>query len=346
MAKKAKKMTINIQCRPVLMTVLSVLTAAAVLTVTVTATANAAAGVDANAEAKADANMETGAAPLGVTQNLKSGERSASEKLAKIVERYYQDGLNLNPLEGTAQTGEARFEGELTISISPEHRAKEKALRQRVQAELKSVKQSALSPADKMTVAVLARQLNERLAGEKFPAELMPIDQYGGLPVALAQFGTGQDIQPLKTVKNYQNYLKRLEKLPTWIDQAIVNMKLGIKRGVVQPRALIVSSLPSIKALTETDVEKSPYYLALSIAPESFSKKDKDALALQYRTAIKLRLAPASAKLYAFLENEYLPKTRASAGISAIPNGAAWYAFKFIMRLNLRHLAANPRHFF
>ena len=105
MAKKMiKKMTINIQCRPVLMTALAMLTSVAVSTAT--ATANAAAGVDANVEANMAANMENSAAPLGVTQNLKSGQRSPSEKLAKIVERYYQDGLNLNPLEGTAQTGD------------------------------------------------------------------------------------------------------------------------------------------------------------------------------------------------------------------------------------------------
>ena len=232
---------------------------------------------------------------------------SPGDELAKIAERFYQDNLLLNPLEGTAQTGEARFEGELTITISPEHIAKERELSRRVQTELKSVKESALLPADKMSYAVLQRQLQEQLDGEKFPGELMPIDQYGGLPVALAQFGTGQDIQPLKTVRNYENYLKRLEKLPTWIDQAIVNMREGIKRGVVQPKPLIVSGLPAIKALTETEVEKSVFYLAIKNMPSTFSKAEQDFLAAEYRAAISLRLAPAAAKLYAFIENEYLP---------------------------------------
>ena len=251
----------------------------------------------------------------------------SGKRLAKTAERYFEDRLQLNPLEGTATTGETRFEGALTITISPAHLAKEKALAKRVLKELQAIDENKLSSADRMTYAVLKRQMQEQLDGAKFPLELLPFDQYGGLPVSLAQFGTGQDIQPLKTVKNYENYLKRLDKLPVWIDQAIVNMREGIRRGVVQPRPLIVSGLPAIKALTETDVEKSVFFLAIKNMPPTFSKADQARLTAAYKKSIQSRLMPASAKFYAFLENEYLPKTRASAGVSAIPDGAAWYKY-------------------
>ncbi len=256
----------------------------------------------------------------------------ASKPLATIAERYFEDRLQLDPLEGTATTGEARFEGELTITIAPAHLAKVRKLSQRVLQELKSLNEQKLSPADRMTYAVLKRQLQEQLEGDKFHGELMPIDQYGGLPVSLAQFGTGQDIQPLKTVKNYENYLKRLDKLPVWIDQAITNMREGIKRGVVQPTPLIVSGLPAIKALTEADFEKSVFYLAIKSMPSTFSKAEQARLTAAYAQSIKSRLLPASIKLYTFLEQEYLPKTRASAGVSAIPDGAAWY--KYLVRFH------------
>jgi len=256
----------------------------------------------------------------------------ASKPLASIAARYFEDRLQLDPLEGTATTGEARFEGELTITIAPAHLAKVRKLSQRVLQELKSLNEQKLSPADRMTYAVLKRQLQEQLEGDKFHGELMPIDQYGGLPVSLAQFGTGQDIQPLKTVKNYENYLKRLNKLPVWIDQAITNMREGIKRGVVQPTPLIVSGLPAIKALTEADVEKSVFYLAIKSMPSTFSKAEQARLTAAYTQSIKSRLLPAAIKLYTFLEQEYLPKTRASAGVSAIPDGAAWY--KYLVRFH------------
>ena len=71
-----------------------------------------------------------------------------------------------------------------------------------------------------MSYDLLQEEIRDGLEGMTFPSELLPIDQFGGLPVYVAQFGSGQQIQPLKTVKNYQNYLKRLEVLPQWAVQA------------------------------------------------------------------------------------------------------------------------------
>ena len=247
-------------------------------------------------------------------------------KLAQIADRYFEDRLVLNPLEASSLTGEARFDSQLNVTIAPAQLAKGRALSQRVLKQLAAINLKNLSPADQMTYAVLKRQLEEQLAGDKFPGELMPIDQYGGLPVYLAQLGSGQDIQPLKTVKNYDDYLQRLSKLPAWIDQAIINMREGTKRGVVMPKPLIVSGLPSIKALAEKDVEKSVFYAPIKNMPATFAAKDRARLTAQYKQTIQQKLLPSAIKLNTFLENEYLPKTRTSAGIAAIPNGAAWYA--------------------
>jgi uncharacterized protein (DUF885 family) len=249
-------------------------------------------------------------------------------KLAQITDRYFEDHLVLNPLEASSLTGEARFDSQLNVTIAPAQLAKVRALSQRVLKQLTAIDEKKLSPADQMTYAVLKLQLEEHLAGGKFPSELMPIDQYGGLPVYVAQLGSGQDIQPLKTVKNYDDYLQRLSKLPAWIDQSIINMREGIKRGVVMPKPLIVSGAPSIKALAEKDIEKSVFYTAIKNMPATFAAKDRARLIAQYRQTIQQKLLPSAVKLNTFLENEYLPKTRTSAGILAIPNGAAWYAYQ------------------
>ncbi len=269
------------------------------------------------------------AAFMGVANAAPNGAPPApSARLAQIAEQYFEAHLVLNPLEASSLTGEARFDSQLTITISPNKIAKERSLSARVLKNLAALDYKKLLPADQMTYAVLKRQLEEQIEGSKFPSELMPIDQYGGLPVYLAQLGSGQDVQPLKTVKNYDDYLQRLNKLPLWIDQAITNMREGIKRGVVQPKPLIVSGLPSIKALTETEVEKSVFYAAIKNMPATFSAKDRTRLAARYRQTIQQKLIPSTTKLNTFLETEYLPKTLASAGVSAIPDGAAWYAFQ------------------
>ncbi|MBL0123057.1 MAG: DUF885 domain-containing protein [Betaproteobacteria bacterium] len=249
------------------------------------------------------------------------------EKLAAIAERYFQDRLTLNPLMGTQITGDAKYEGELEIDIAPVHRAKIRALYQRAQREQAALNVKLLSPADEITRSLLEDEVKLQQEAMRYPGDLLPIDQYGGLPVYIAQFGSGQQIQPLKTVENYRNYLKRLDKLPAWADQAIINMRAGIERGVVQPKVLIERGLPSLQALTTRDLDKNTFNLAIRNMPASFSAVEREKLAAEYRESIETRLVPAMEKLVAFLEKEYLPKCRTTAGIDALPNGKAWYEF-------------------
>lgn len=253
--------------------------------------------------------------------------KDTSSKLATVVDNYFNARLQLDPLEGSAITGEDRYESKLPISIAPSFINKNKKLARSTLKQLHKLDTNQLSETDKITYQVLEKQLTDQIAGEVFPLHLLPIDQYGGLPVTVVQYGTGQDIQPLKTVKNYDNYLKRLNQLPHWIDQAIANMREGIKRGVVQPKALIESGMPSIKALAETDVQKSPFYLAIKILPENFSAKEKQRITRDFEKSIKSRLQPAAQKLVQFLETEYLPHTRTTSGLDGVTNGADWYAY-------------------
>ncbi len=257
-----------------------------------------------------------------------SPSSSNTQRLAVIAARYFEDKLNLNPLEASGITGEARFEGRLNITIAPAHLKREQAVFARVQRELQSVDQKKLSPADQLTFAVLKREIDNEIESAKYPGELLPIDQYGGLPVELAQMGSGQNIQPLKTAKNFDDYLKRLAKLPAWGTQAITNMREGIKRGVVQPKPLILSGLPAIKALTDTDLDKSTFTLATRNFPAAINAKDRARITRAYREAAQKQLIPAATKLHQFLATEYLPNTRDTAGVDALPNGAAWYAFR------------------
>ena len=265
---------------------------------------------------------------VATAQSAVVKEAKPSPTLARIAERYYQDFLTLNPITGTSALGEARFEDKLEISIAPAHRASSKALYRRVQRELAKLDSKSLNDADALTVALLKAETSTRLEAFTYPSWLMPIDQYGGLPVELAQFGGGQDIQPLKTVKNFENYLKRLNRLPAWIDQAIVNMREGMRNGVVMPRPLIERALPSLQAMTQAEVEKSVFYSATKLIPDNVSAANRIRLDAAYRQSITRNLQPAMAKLVTFLEAEYFPACRVSSGIDSLPNGHAWYAFQ------------------
>ncbi|HWV16366.1 MAG TPA: DUF885 domain-containing protein [Cellvibrio sp.] len=250
-----------------------------------------------------------------------------SRVLADIAERYFTQRLQLDPLEGSATLGEEQYEDKVEITIAPGWLRKSSKLAEKTLRELHALDQQLLSAEDRVTYQVLQSQLRDQLEGDKFPSHLLPIAQYGGMPVYLAQLGSGQDIQPLKTPLQYRHYLKRLAKIPDWNAQAISNMREGVKRGIVQPKALIVSGLPAIKALEESDLEKNAFLLAIRSMPDTFSAAEREQLTSAYKKLVEKKIIPSMKKLTTFLENEYLPQARDSAGIGELADGTAWYQY-------------------
>lgn len=251
----------------------------------------------------------------------------ARRALADVAARYFADKLELDPLNGSATTAEARFEGRLAITIAPDEIARARALNERVRRELAAIDAAALDARDRLTHELLADEIRLAIDGDAHDAHLMPIDHYGGVPLQLATFGSGEQLQPLKTPADYDNYLKRLRRLPAWNAQAIANMREGVRRGITVPRALIDSALPTFQALAEPDFERSDYAAALKVMPAHFDAAERDRITQAYRRAFVDEVQPAMAALVDFLTAEYRPACRTSAGLGALPDGAAYYAY-------------------
>ena len=52
------------------------------------------------------------------------------------------------------------------------------------------------------------------LEGQKFPEELMPLNQMSGLPMDLAVYGSGTGPQPFATAQDYDRFLARVRAVP------------------------------------------------------------------------------------------------------------------------------------
>src|SRR3546814_16885791 len=61
--------------------------------------------------------------------------------------------------------------------------------------------------------------------------------------------------------------------------------------------------------------------------PEGFTDAEKARLTQAYREAISGKIDPAYKRLSDFLKTEYLPRARASVGLSQMSGGAAYYAY-------------------
>ena len=252
---------------------------------------------------------------------------NASGALADIAARYFADKMELDPLNASATLAAPRYEGRLTITIAPAEVARTRALNERVKRELASVDAAALGERDRLTRELLLGEAQLAIDGDAFPAHLMPIDHYGGVPLLLSMLGSGDQLQPLKTTVDYDNYLKRLQRLPAWNEQAIANMREGMRQGYTVPRALVESALPMFTKLAEPDFDKSDFSAALKIMPASFKAAERMRITQAYERAFKEQVQPAMASLVGFLKSEYLSACRTSSGLSALPNGAAYYRY-------------------
>ncbi|SFD75341.1 DUF885 domain-containing protein [Massilia yuzhufengensis] len=265
------------------------------------------------------------AAPATPPKPASAAATVESRQINALADEYYESLARFEPVWAT-ENGDSRFNDKLGLSISPTIRNKQFALYRSYLKRLASIPRDRLGSRDQTSHDILKFELDTALRLAAFPEHLIPIDQMVSMPVILANYAGGQGAQPLGTVRDYRAYLARLAQLVPHIDQSITNMREGIRRGVVQPREPMVSALPQFRQLVATKTEDSIFYTPIRNMPASFTAADKRSLRDAYRKAIANKLNPALKRLSTFLEKDYLPKTRSSAGWNALPNGAAWYA--------------------
>jgi uncharacterized protein (DUF885 family) len=255
-----------------------------------------------------------------------SAQSAESPLLKRISNDYYLDKAKLNPLFATFW-GDSRFNDKVGLAIAPKQREQHFQLMQSLLKRLQAVPRANLSKADKGNYDILEFEIRNEIALEPFPDHLLPINQMMyTVPLFAANLVNGQSSQPLTTPKEYRQFLGRIKELTPWVDQAVVNMREGIKTGIVLPRALVVAALPQYQKLISPTPETNVFFTPIKNMPASFSAADKRKLTAAYRREIDEKLNPAMRRLAAFLETDYLPKARATAGLSALPNGKAWYA--------------------
>ena len=247
----------------------------------------------------------------------------AERQLDKLADDYYEANARFEPVDAT-QNGDSRFDDQLGMSIAPQVRARYYAGQRAFLKRLRAIDRQALDRGAQTNYDILAYELASSLSLAKFPRHLLPLNHMDSLPVTLANFAGGDGSQPLGNMAQQRAYLSRLRQLPAWIDQAIANMREGMKTGVVLQRAVVQAALPQFQKLVSATPEDSVFYLPAKNLPASFSAHDRKALAAAYRDAAR-KLDPALRRLATFIEKDYLPAARTSTGWSELPDGMAWY---------------------
>lgn len=252
---------------------------------------------------------------------------SESQRFHQWLDAQWELTLQRQPVLATS-LGDPRYNDRLPDTTTAAYRAQAKRELQQTLKALAGFSKGKLEPRDRVSYAILKLDLEQDLAGERFPEWMQPISQIGGLPSFLAQMGTGQSIQPFKTTKDYDDWLKRLALAVPVLDGTIANMRAGLKAGVTQPRAVMDKVLPQLTALAQTDPEASLFWGPIKNFPDAVPAADRERITAEMRKLLAARVLPAYGRLLAFVRDEYTPKARASTAWSALPDGKAWYAYR------------------
>jgi uncharacterized protein (DUF885 family) len=192
-------------------------------------------------------------------------------------------------------------------------------------AVVRSIDRAGLSPADQLNYDLFRRDLDEAVEATAYPEELMPITQLGGVqqnpPRLLSRM-------PARTVAEYEDIVARLEGLPRVIEQTIVLLDSGLARGLTPPRVTLRAVPDQIQALLVADPMTSPMLTAFREFPAAVPAAQQARLRDRAVRAFRGGVAPAYRRLHEYLTQRYLPGCRESVAASALPNGAAWYAFR------------------
>ncbi|MDB5755246.1 MAG: hypothetical protein JWR56_1674, partial [Massilia sp.] len=256
------------------------------------------------------------------------------QQLDRLANAFYVARAQFDPLLYATANGDSRYDDQIGMAISPEVRAKQFALYHKMLKQLQAIDRARLSEKDRLNYDLLAFEIGSALDLERFPEHLLPLNHFDNVPSTLANYASGTGSQPLNTPQQYRAYLSRLNQLPGWIDQAIVNMKEGIRVGVVQPKAITVTMLPQFQQLRSAAPEASIFYTPIKNLPAQFSAKDQQQLTAAYRQAVA-KIGLALDRLCQFLETDYKAASRNSAGYGALPNGLAWYQARIKDNTNL-----------
>ena len=186
--------------------------------------------------------------------------------------------------------------------------------------KLTEVKIEDLNETEQISLSLLKFVLQDQIDFYEFESYLNPLLSDSGFHSNL-----NYEVRPLANYEQAKTYLNKLNAIPEFVNQNLINLREGLEKGVSQPRVIFKGYESSYDTHIVDDFEDSFYYSPFKNLPNDLTKTQKDSVLQAAKIAIETNVTPEFRKIKAFFETEYLPKTRTTLGISQTPNGKEKY---------------------
>jgi uncharacterized protein (DUF885 family) len=199
-------------------------------------------------------------------------------------------------------------------------------------ARFEAIGTGGFSEQESLSHSLMVRKLREELEGFEFKEFEMPVDQLDGLHILLPQFVT---LMPFATVKHYEDYLGRLQALPTTLGQIVDLLRQGERDGLMPPRYLLEKTVGQCRNIAGPTGEENVFGRPVARMPEELAPAESERLRAEILAVIDQQVRPAYSRLAEFIAADYAPKGRTEMGVWSLPDGEARYRFA------VRHLTTT-----
>lgn len=258
--------------------------------------------------------------------------------LNALFQDYWEDNLKHSP-EFASMLGDKRYNDQISdysVKAYNEMLAREQGFLMRLAA----IDTAGLTDQDKISRNLLMRQFAEDQEAAEFKEWEMPVNQMGGFHTTYPQLVPQLSFA---TVKDYDDWIARLHAIPKAFEQTSTGMSIGMEDHRLPPKYILEKTLEQVKELANQKPEDSPLALPLKSFPASIKPAEQERIKAEMLDAIGKEVLPAYKRFARFLEVSYVPAGREQPGISALPDGARYYAFA-IRRTTTTNLTADQIH--
>lgn len=191
-------------------------------------------------------------------------------------------------------------------------------------ARFKAIDTTGFAEQDRLNQQLMVRQLEDGIRGFELKTYEMPVDQFSGAHLQLAQFVSAL---PFDSTKHVEDYIARLDGVPHLIDSLIEVLKQGEKDKLMPPRFLLEKVVGQCRSIAEPAGEASVFGMPVAKFADGVPKADRKRLHDAVIAAVDGKVRPAYRKLADFVEKDYAPKGRTQEGLWALPDGDKRYRF-------------------
>ncbi|MEB1530499.1 DUF885 domain-containing protein [Xanthomonas sp. WHRI 7945] len=244
------------------------------------------------------------------------------EAFAALLDAQWQYQLEHHP-EFASIIGDTRYNDRWS-DYSPAALQAERQATAEFLKRFEAVDATALSAQDQLSLQMMLRQLRDRLEAIALNNDAMPLEPVGGIQLALPGYAQAF---PFASVKDYEDYIKRLQAIPALLDQVVALSRAGAKDGLVQPKYLLERIPAQVREIAAPAGADSPFALPLQTFPDAVPAAERARLRAAMLAAIDQQVRPAYAKLADFVADEYAPQGRAHEGLWSLPDGERRYRY-------------------